>query len=333
MAVAGASDGGASAEQAHRIAERWSASKGTGWTVRAVSGAGKTATVFIIDTPDGERALKLYEPSFSQGGEGEIQRTRIDQQLQLKDHNCTSLVSVFDGGVFEDRLFLLMSSAPGQELEKRLNAIPRDSIRGIVDQIARAVIFLRGKDLCHRDIKSANIFISNDFTHAMLLDVSVTRNIHDPVGIGTDHDNQLPIVATARYSPPEYLFRLLDSGPELWHALDVYQLGALLHDLIMREPLFQAEYLSSSENRYRFAWIVATVDPEVHARDVDQDLVFLARRALDKNWSRRSGLRLADFLADADTRRSHSLQLLGLGGVTHHPGRIRITPRRYGGGS
>jgi hypothetical protein len=138
------------------------------------------------------------------------------------------------------------------------------------------------------------------------------RDIHDPVGIGTDHDGQLPIVATARYSPPEYLFRLLEPGPELWHALDVYQLGGLLHDLIMKRPLFDEEYSRSKENRYRFAWAVATVTPEIQAMDVDQDLVFVARRALDKNWERRSKLRLEEFLIDATKQRSNALATLGL---------------------
>ncbi len=134
----------------------------------------------------------------------------------------------------------------------------------------------------------------------------------DPIGVGTDHEGQLPVVATARYSPPEYLFRLLEPGPELWHAVNVYQLGALLHDLIMREPLFQAEYLKSTENRYRFAWIVATVDPNVHADDADRDLMLTARRALDKNWHRRSALTLEGFLADAAVHRATALQVLGV---------------------
>src|SRR5690348_14844169 len=112
-----------------------------------------------------------------------------------------------------------MSRAPGKELETRLSVVPRNRIRHIVDQIARAVLFLRQYDLCHRDIKSANIFVSDDFESVTLLDLSVLRDIHDPLGIGTDHDGQLPVVATARYSPPEYLFRLLDPGPKLWHAL------------------------------------------------------------------------------------------------------------------
>lgn len=299
------------AESLH-VAHRWCQLRGAGWSLRDKIGRGGTAPVFELTSPDGPRALKVYDKAFSAGEKGNIEIKRIEQQIALRGHDCASLVQVYDGGPFEGRLFLLMSRAPGRELEKRLQDVPRDKIRYIIDQVARAVLFLRSKELCHRDIKAANVFISDDFGQATLLDLSVTRNIYDPVGLGTDHDGQLPIVATARYSPPEYLFRLLESGVELWHALDVYQLGGLLHDLIVKEPLFQLEYLRSSENRYRFAWIVATVDPKIQADDVDQDLVFIARRALDKDWRRRSALRLEDFLADSKAQRDRSLEALGL---------------------
>jgi hypothetical protein len=85
-----------------------------------------------------------------------------------------------------------------------------------------------------------------------------------------------------------------------------------MHDLIAREPLFEAEYQKSAENRYRFAWIVATVDPIVQADDVDRDLMLTARRALDKNWRRRSALPLEVFLGDAAVHRTNALQVLGV---------------------
>jgi serine/threonine protein kinase len=294
------------------IAERWCASRGEGWKLLDVAGRGGTAPVFSVQSPDGLRALKLYDPEFSQGEMGRMSAIRVQKQVALGVHDCPYLVKIYDGGNFEDRLFLLMNRAPGVELEKRLKQIPRDGIRQIVDQIARACIFLRGNGLCHRDLKSANIFISDDFKLATLLDLSVTRDIHDPVGIGTDHGGELPVVATSRYSPPEYLFRLIAPSVDLWHALDVYQLGGLLHDLIMQEPLFESEYSRSKENRYRFAWIVATVDPTVASADVDPDLLLLARRALDKKWERRLALRLEDFLDDAHAQQRHGLVALGL---------------------
>ena len=105
---------------------------------------------------------------------------------------------------------------------------------------------------------------------------------------------------------------MLEPGPELWHALDVYQLGALLHDLIMREPMFRKEKEESETNRYRFAWLVATITPEVSAVDVDADLILLARRALDKDYKRRSALSLRDFLLDRRVVERNSLAIIGL---------------------
>jgi serine/threonine protein kinase len=294
------------------IACRWCADRGDGWSIIETSGRGGTAPVFAVRSPNGERALKLYDPGFSEGERGAESERRLKAQQELGDHDCPYIVKIYEGGRFEDRLFLLMNRAPGRELEKRLNEVPRNKIRTILDQVAKACIYLRERGLCHRDIKAANIFVTDDFGHATLLDLSVMRGIYDPLGTGTDHDGQLPVVATSRYSPPEYLFRLVAPSAELWHALDIYQLGGLLHDLIMRQPMFQAEFLLSRENRYRLAWAVATVQPVVNGCDVDSDLLFLAHRALDKDWKRRSALLLEDFLDQTKTHRQHGLEALGL---------------------
>lgn len=294
------------------IAARWCASQGADWSVVRQLGAGGTAPVFEVASPHGPRALKIYDADFSSGSLGAIEEERIQQQLNLQNHDCPSLVQVYAGGRTEDRLYLLMSRAPGAELAQHLTDVPANKIRGIVHHVAAACIFLRDRDICHRDIKAANVFVSDDFNHATLLDISVIRDIRHPVGVGTDHNGQLPVLATTRYCPPEYLFRLVDPGPQLWHALTIYQLGALLHDLIAQTPLFEAEYEQSATNRYRFAWVVATQSPHIQRADVDDDLILLADRALDKNWERRSALRIEDFLHDLGHREQNALRLLGL---------------------
>jgi serine/threonine protein kinase len=274
-------------------------------------GRGGTAPVFTVRGPEGDFAFKLLDPKYSKGTMGKLTEIRIKKQLELGEHDCPYVVRCLDGGKIGRRLFLVMSRAEGRELEKCLSEIPRSKIRAIVDQVAQAALFLRSRGFSHRDIKSANIFISDDFDRITLLDLSVLREISDPVGIGTDHGNELPVVATSRYTPPEYLFRLESPSEDLWHGVDIYQLGGLLHDLIMREPMFSAEYATSRENRYRFAWIVAMVNPVVEAVDVDQDLVLLARRALDKDWKRRRTIRLEDFL-QAEGAQQQGLAALGL---------------------
>lgn len=316
-------------ENSESIARRWLAANHPEWTISDVAGVGGTAPVFGIQAEAQSLALKIYDEKFSGGALGVVEEARIAKQLELGNHKCPYIVKFLDGGRFEDRLFLVMTRAPGKELRKVLADVPRFKIRSIVDQIARACIFLRERNLCHRDIKSENIFISDDFGHATLLDLSVIRDIDDPIGLGTDQDGQLPIVATARYSPPEYLFRLIPAGEELWHALDIYQLGGLLHDLIMREPLFERQFRASQSNRYRFAWIVATQSPDVNAFDVDRDLLLRARRALDKDWQTRSQLRLQDFLAEKKAREEGAMSLLGFGSaVADSPGAKNTDSRR-----
>ncbi|WEX77947.1 protein kinase [Sinorhizobium numidicum] len=295
------------------IADRWCAAQGTGWRVVDTAGRGGTAPVFELETPIGPRALKLLDQGYSTGALREESIRRITIQItEIGVHDCPYLVKVFDGGEFEDRLFLLMNRAPGGELTKVLDVIPREKIANIVDQVARACLFLRHRGLCHRDIKSENIFVTDDFNQATLLDVSVVRKVYDPLGLGTDHGNSLPVVATSRYTPPEYLFRLLEPSEELWHAVDVYQLGCLIHDLVMRVQIFHDEYQRASDNRYRFAWIVATKTPTISASDVDTGLILLGQRAVDKNWQRRSALRIEDFLQEADSRSRLGLEAIGL---------------------
>src|SRR5580658_8640316 len=172
-------------DEALEIARRWCATRGPRWSVGPQLGKGGTAPVFEVTSPEGPLALKIYDAEFSTGEKGQIEEKRIGQQLTLKGHDCPYLVQIYDGGRFEERLFLLMSRASGTELEKRLKDVPRPKIRHIMDQVTRAAIFLKNEGLCHRDIKAANIFISDGFEHCTLLDISVIRNVSDPIGMGT----------------------------------------------------------------------------------------------------------------------------------------------------
>jgi hypothetical protein len=69
----------------------------------------------------------------------------------------------------------------------------------------------------------------------MVMDFGVIRPVGEP-GI-TDGD-QRPFIGTLQYSSPEFLFRTEADTPEGWRALTFYQLGAVLHDLIMRQRIF-----------------------------------------------------------------------------------------------
>jgi len=292
--------------------------KSRNWELTDFLGAGATAATFEIKTADGLRALKIYAPSFLKGKRGEQVRRRFELVVEhLKAHNCPHLIQVYEGGEVKKTLYMLMQRAPGQCLAKVLKLVPPGNIRTIVHQIATAAKFLEEeKGLCHRDIKSDNIVISNDFANAVLLDLGVVRWL-DEEGVGTDHEGQLPFVATAQYSSPEYMFRLSPPGLNLWRGLTFYQLGGLIHDLVMKERLFQDVVQRSSENRYLIAYAVATQIPSItHDGSVPIDLVLLAQRALEKDAARRlASVEWSDFLGGDKSRQNEVILGLRTGQV------------------
>ena len=75
-------------DEALLIARQWCDRKGTGWSVCARLGKGGTAPVFEVTSPDGPRALKIYDAGFSAGEKGAIEEKRIDWQRALKGHDC-----------------------------------------------------------------------------------------------------------------------------------------------------------------------------------------------------------------------------------------------------
>lgn len=287
--------------------------KKEGWSLKDELGAGATAAVFEVQTGQGPIALKIFDPKFLRGRVGQLVRTRFDLALkQLKGHDCLTLIKIDDGGDIEDTIYMAMEKADGECLGNVLKQVPPAEIRSIIRQVAAAAKYLEDRKLCHRDIKSDNVVVSGDFKKATLLDLGVIRWLDDEDGGGSDQDGQLPFVATARYSPPEYMFRLVPSGPDLWRGLSFYQLGGLLHDLIMRERMFEDVVRKASENRYLIAHAVATEIPIIRSDGtIPIDLVVLGQRALEKNLTRRlAGLNWTDFLDDDQSRQNEII--LGL---------------------
>jgi serine/threonine protein kinase len=190
----------------------------------------------------------------------------------------------------------------GWNLEECLQLIPPEEVRSLIAQVAAAAKFLEDCSFAHRDIKPANIGISPDRKQAKLLDLGVIRPL-DLSNI-TDAGAQHFFVGTLRYSPPELLFREEQQTLEGWRAITFYQLGAVLHDLLMRKQLF-------GDITEPYACLVRAVErevPLVNCADGDSDLRLLAQNCLAKSptqrldtvkWSDFSQPRVADPMESA----------------------------------
>lgn len=248
-----------------------------GWLVEKYKNYGKSAVVFLASKDMQRAALKVFDPEVvKRYGDLDAQRKRIERERSLIGKSHPNLIRVFDGGEQGEFLFVVMEFFDGKNLAKVLSKIPLSEVRPLISQIASAAKFLEDASFAHRDIKPENIGISLDMKSAKLFDFGVLR----PLDLSnvTDEGGQRYFVGTLQYSPPELLFREEEQSIEAWRAITFYQLGAVLHDLLMRKPLFE-------KFKTPYAQLVRAVEREIPLIDnpkADADLRLLAQNCLAK---------------------------------------------------
>lgn len=284
--------------QARRIANELLSKQVSEWEILDICNEGKSAVVLKGSKGDEIAAIKVFDPELIERFGAERHSARIQRELSLKQKSHPNLVKILDGGYCEETgyWFIAMEYIDAKNLAEVLDILPRDSIRKIIAQVASAAKFLEDLQLAHRDIKPDNIAISPDFERATLLDLGVIR----PFGLSelTDED-QKTFVGTLQYSSPEFLLRDEIDTMEGWRAVTYYQLGAVLHDMIMKRRIF-----SDFANPYgKLVRAIEREIPQIEATDVPSELILLARNCLLKSPDLR--LRFVnwkDFELEAESR-------------------------------
>lgn len=251
-----------------------------GWLINGFHGNGKSAVV-LPATKDRQRgAIKIFHPELVERYGKHVQLERIMREKSLVEAKHEHLVQIYDGGECQvtGHLYVVMESLPFDNLHDRLQDIPIEAVPKIIAQVASAARYLEDRGLAHRDIKPENIAISDDFSRAVLLDLGVLL----PIGVSnlTDVDQRV-FIGTLRYSSPEFLRREEDDSIEGWRSVTFYQIGAVLHDLLMKKMLF-AEFSEP------FPLLVEAVKSETpHIVSENARAVRLATRCLVKSPSTR----------------------------------------------
>ena len=253
------------------------------WKLIEYRNHGKSAAVFRATDGSRDAALKIFDDELIERYGDEIQLARIERELTLIGKTHPNMVSILDGG-YDDITkshYIVMEYLDGPNIKECLSSIPVSSLGRLVEQLASAARFLEDEDLVHRDIKPENIVILDDFKRLVLLDFGVLRPIGKP-GL-TDDDGIQNFVGTLQYSSPEFLLRDEMDTVDGWRALTFYQIGAVLHDMIMGRELF-------SEFAVPYSRLVNAVQdnvPLIQSSAVDPYLVSLARSCLLKDPGKR----------------------------------------------
>lgn len=284
------------------------------WTIDSLIDNGKSAAVFKGHEGSSIVAIKIFDQELIEKYGDATQIERIEREIALKGHKHPNLIQILGGG-FDDGTkshYIVMEFLPGRNLKKGINEVAASDIPLYVEQLSSAAEFLENLNIAHRDIKPENIILDVQNKKLTLLDLGVIRPIGEPGA--TDVDGILSFVGTLQYSPPEFLLREEEDTRDGWRAITFYQIGAVLHDLIMKRPLF-------SEAETPYANLVNAVQhtiPVIQSAIVSPELIGLAECCLLKDpasrvrlvsWEKFKAVAHAQNVIDSKLRVSTRIQL------------------------
>lgn len=161
--------------------------------------------------------------------------------------NHPNICTVHDAGEFQGRSFIVMELLEGLSLKDRIagKPLPLTEFAAIGRQICAALAEAHAKGVVHRDVKPANIFVTQD-GKAKILDFGLARRGAGSHGASpsapSPGDSVRPLSLTASgtvagtlaYMSPEQAL-----GENLDVRTDVFSLGVVLYEMAAGEPPFR----------------------------------------------------------------------------------------------
>ncbi len=175
-----------------------------------------------------------------------------------------NVVTVFDAGREGHALYLVMELVEGESLAARLarGAYPSATeALEIVARVADALAAAHSMGVIHRDIKPANIMLTKD-GGVKVADFGVAKAI----GEGTDLTRTGTVVGSPAYMAPEQV-----RGEPMDGRSDLFSLGVVLYELVMRRKPFPADTVTTliyqilNEDPFKDAVSTAALSPELTA--------------------------------------------------------------------
>ena len=264
-----------------------------GITIEAPINNGKSAAVYRGKKGNAAYAIKIFDSELVERFGVEIQQQRIEHELSLKGHKINNLIEILGGGHTmiknEQYFYLIMKYIKGINLKEYIenSTITVDFIVKVINtllDVSEKLLQLE-HPLAHRDIKPENIMVTTS-GDIIIMDLGVLKII----GVPSITDiNEKQFLGTLRYAPPEFLTRQEEDSKDGWRAINIYQIGAVLHDLIMKKELFEG-----IEPYTNLVVGIKEDMPLIISKNFHPDMVQLARNMLQKDWHKRLKLASID---------------------------------------
>jgi len=234
-----------------------------------------------------EVAIKFLPRQIATSDE-ERERFKIEAQAAaaLNHPNISTIYAIEE---YDDELFIVMEYIAGQELRDLVGArgpVPLPDVLDYASQIAAGLQAAHKKGVVHRDIKSANIMITDE-GQVKIMDFGLAKMRGSALvtKVGTT-------LGTAAYMSPEQA-----RGEEVDQRTDIWAFGVVLYEMISGQLPFKGDY----EQAVIYAILNENYDPlEVVRPGLPDELERIINKCLQKETSERC-LNATELLADLRT--------------------------------
>jgi hypothetical protein len=196
-----------------------------GFRIDSVIARGGMGVVYLADQEQPHRrvALKLIAPERVDDPAYRERFLRESELLAALEH--PNIVPIHAAGEWEGQLYLAMRYVDGPTLAQRLKddgALSVDETVRVLAAVADALDTAHEQGLVHRDVKPANILLSQR-RHVYLTDFGLTKRARSMSGL------TMPgmAIGTEGYMAPEQFTGTGD--PDLAYRIDIYALGCVIH--------------------------------------------------------------------------------------------------------
>ncbi len=150
-----------------------------------------------------------------------------------------NIISLYDVSLWDKKTELyLMMELMDCDLHKVIQSkqsLTENHYKCFIKQLLEGVKTMHAMGIFHRDLKPGNILVSRD-CQLRITDFGLARYMHDETLVGENEQNPMTeYVVTRWYRAPELL--LAPSQP-YGAAIDLWSVGCILAELILRKPLF-----------------------------------------------------------------------------------------------
>jgi serine/threonine protein kinase, bacterial len=209
-----------------------------GYTIVRRLGSGGMGEVYLAQHPRLPRrdALKVLPATLTADAD---YRQRFSREADIAAELWhPHIVGIHDRGEFEGQLWLSMDYVEGTDAAELLrtrfpSGLPKAEVFEIVNAVAEALDYAHLRGLLHRDVKPANILLTDADPRArriLLADFGIAREIADISGLTATN----MVVGTTAYSAPEQLM-----GSDIDGRADQYALGCAAFHLLTGAAPYQ----------------------------------------------------------------------------------------------